>query len=118
MKEIPIILKFCGQHKHSRDIKKELRKKMYHGVQGKFNGYCEAKVKPAGFKIWINSRQTDREMVDSFFHEMTHLLLKIRFTRKRININKWHNENLANWMGYIAKMLFADRLPYNFRRMK
>lgn len=116
MYEIPIIVRFGGAHKESRKIKKEVAKNLYKSKAGCLNGYCAAKVNPAGFKIWINSRQTDREMVDSFFHEMTHALLKIKFARKSFRLGQYQAEALCAWIGYLAKAQFGDAMPHIFGR--
>ena len=114
--EIAFIVKFGAAHGVSSKIKKEISRKNYGGTKGALNGYCISKVKPAGFKIWINSRQTDREMVDSFFHEMTHALLKIRFAKKPLKISYRHAEALCCWIGYLAKQQFGDMFPHIFGR--
>lgn len=118
MKEIPLVIKFGGQHQRSHEIRKHVAKKLYGNAAGRLNGYCDAKMSPAGIKIWINSRQSDREMVDTFFHEMTHVLLKIRFTRRPFRLTRRHEEQLCGWIGYLAKQQFADMMPKAFARRR
>ena len=58
-----------------------------------------------GCKVWIYSRQSKRELADTFFHEMTHVFLHMigGFGKQGREA-----EALANWIGYLSKAMLAD----------
>jgi hypothetical protein len=58
-----------------------------------------------GCKVFIYSRQSRRELADTFFHEMTHIFLHMIGKVKKQGRNE---EFLARWIGYLAKMNLAD----------
>lgn len=58
-----------------------------------------------GCKVWIYSRQSKREMADTFFHEMTHVYLQMIGGVKKQGSRE---ESLARWVGYLSKAMFAD----------
>ena len=58
-----------------------------------------------GCKMWIYSRQSKREIADTFFHEMTHVFLQMI---GGINKQGKKEEGLASWIGYLAKAMLSD----------
>jgi hypothetical protein len=62
------------------------------------------------FKVWINGRESERQLVHTFFHEMTHVLCKI------LGLKSKNEEALCEWVGYLAKTQFADLKPKRFGR--
>lgn len=76
MKEFGIIVKIGGR---SKAVLRAVRKIKY--SRGKSYGLTEyygpEKGPLGGCKIWIYSRQSPREIADTFFHEMTHVFLQM-----------------------------------------
>lgn len=108
-----IIVRFSGLDKPARLVNREInpgkhkRKRIY--------GYHERVIKPvdlAGHRVWINSRSTDREIVDTFFHEMTHVLFSIM----KIRLSPAAQERVCSWVGYSAKTHFTEMMPGRFAR--
>ena len=46
-----------------------------------------------------------RELVDTFFHELTHVFLNLLGSRRKQGKRE---EALACWVGYLAKTMFSD----------
>ena len=111
-KIINIIVQFGGRSKHVKDS----ARKIAH-AKGKVYGLSEyygpkGSTKTDGCKVWIYSRQSKRELADTFFHEMTHVFLhEIGGIEKQGN----KEEFAARWIGYLAKLTLAD-YSKNFNR--
>lgn len=112
MIEIPIHVRFSGPHKRSREIKRRL---FANAPRGSLRGYCESHH-GKGISVWVDSRQNDRELVDSFFHEMVHAFLQIGATHGRFTLSNARAESLAFALGYSARIHFGDLLPKTFGR--
>lgn len=116
MRRIPILLKIGGI---DRDAKQGLK-----GIRGRkwlmkgefFGGLTSGKLYRNGrqeYTVWINSRQNEREFIDTFFHEMTHLVCNV------LKFKTANEEALCRWIGYLAKSQFSDAKPERFgRRME
>ena len=113
MKKIPITLRIGGIDKDARRGFKEITGKG-HKTEGEvFAGLTSGKLYHSGhkeFTVWINSRQSDREFIDTFFHEMTHVVCGL------LNFRTVNEEALCCWVGYLAKSQFADAKPGRFGR--
>ena len=113
MKKIPITLRIGGIDKDARRGFKEIVGKAHKSDGEIFAGLTSGKLYRSGhkeFTVWINSRQSDREFIDTFFHEMTHLVCKV------LNFRTVNEEGLCRWIGYLAKSQFADAKPGRFGR--
>jgi hypothetical protein len=64
------------------------------------------------YRVFLNGRLADREFVDSFYHEMTHVLLHMF----RLPVRRKTAENICGWTGYMGKVLLAERMPRRFGR--
>ena len=101
-----VVVEIGGRSKRWLDSAKNLP----HGiVRGKLFGMSEyygpKNGSLTGCKVFIYSRQSKRELADTFFHEMTHIFLQmIGGVRKQ----KDAEEALCRWIGYMAKILLAD----------
>ena len=105
MKSFSIIVELGGR---SKRVKDSARKIAY--AKGKVYGLTEyygprGTVKTTGCKVWIYSRQSRRELADTFFHEMTHVFLHMIGGVKKQGKRE---EFLARWIGYLAKLNLAD----------
>ncbi|MEK7140718.1 MAG: hypothetical protein AAB815_02950, partial [Patescibacteria group bacterium] len=60
---------------------------------------------PNGCKVWIYSRQSKRELADTFFHEMVHVFFQMI---GGVNKQGQPEEAVAKWIGYLAKITLAD----------
>ena len=59
----------------------------------------------SGANVWIYSRQSLRELADTFFHEMTHVFFAVIGGIKK---QKATEEDVCNWVGFLVKRLLAD----------
>lgn len=110
MKTIPITLNIGGL---TKALKKDAREFLGHNkvYSGLTTGKLFLNSDKKEFTVWINSRQSEREFVDTFYHEMTHLLCKLMGFKTK------NEEALAQWVGYLAKGQFADQNPSRFGRV-
>ena len=104
MKSIPIIIEIGGRSKRVKDSSRQIS---YSDgpVYGLTEYYGPKNGATNGCKVWIYSRQSKREMADTFFHEMTHVFLHL-FGGVKKQGNK--EEFLCRWIGYLAKLNLAD----------
>lgn len=58
-----------------------------------------------GCKVWIYSRQSKRELADTFFHEMAHVFLHMIGGVKKQGKRE---ELVARWIGCISRAMLAD----------
>jgi len=111
MEEIPILFKLGGMDKRAYEVKKQIRKKWEPGNKDVLGGYCEWKESPHGFNVWVNSRQTNREIVESYFHEMTHALIQVLIDRKIIKRHRCDTEEtLCRAVGYLSAQQVDDAI--------
>lgn len=111
MKTYPIILRIGGLDKDTRKGFSEVRPRLKKNHV--FSGLTSSKLYKNGrkeFDVWVDSRQKDRQIVNTFFHEMTHLLCKVLEFKFR------NEEALCQWVGYLAMGQFADANPARFGR--
>lgn len=113
-KRFSIIVEVGGR---SRKVKDSAEKIRY--SNGKLYGLTEyygpKKGGITGCKVWIYSRQSEREIADTFFHEMTHVFLQMFAGIKK---QGKRDEAMANWIGYMTKTLLADQYGRYDRRKK
>lgn len=64
------------------------------------------------FKIFLNSRQSDPDFLESFIHEMLHVVIHLMGLR----LNRKDQEFLAHWAGYLSRLQFAYVMPKKFAR--
>lgn len=110
-KKFFLTLTFSRYDKKIRKVQREIQGRHH----GRLFGYNEHVMDKGmeGFRVWIDKHQSPREIVDSFFHEMTHVLVRIlRLTEKELS--KESEEHLCQWIGYLAKAQFHDRMPKKF----
>lgn len=62
------------------------------------------------FNIFLNSRQSDSDFLNSFMHEMVHVVIKLMGMR----VGKRKQEFLAEWAGYLSGLQFAKVMPWRF----
>lgn len=115
MKSFGIIVEMGGR---SKRVKESASKIAY--SKGKVYGLTEyygprGTSKTTGCKVWIYSRQSKREMADTFFHEMTHVFLQMIGGVKKQGD---HEELLARWVGFLSKAMLADYSPAYGRRQR
>jgi hypothetical protein len=111
MKRFPIVLKIGGMDKDTKRGFKELRTRLKKNEMSA--GLTSSKLYRDGrkeFRVWINGRQNERQIVETFFHEMTHLLCRV------VNFKTVNEEALCCWIGYLAKSQFGDACPRRFGR--
>lgn len=112
MKRIPILLKVGGIDKDARRGLKDMGRRL--GENEVYGGLCSSRTntrtKNKEYVIWINSRQNEREFIDTFFHEFTHMVCHY------IGFRTVNEEALCRWIGYLAKSQFADACPSRFGR--
>ena len=105
MRSFSIIVELGGRSKRV----KESARKITHAkdkVYGLTEYYGPSRTsKTTGCKVWIYSRQSKRELADTFFHEMTHVFLQMIGGVKNQNDRE---EFVARWIGYLAKTQLAD----------
>lgn len=104
-KIINIIVQFGGRSKRVRDSAQKITyaKDKVYGLTEYYGR--KGSNKTDGCKVWIYSRQSKRELADTFFHEMTHIFLhEIGGIEKQGN----KEELVARWIGYLAKLTLAD----------
>ena len=105
MKSFSIIVEMGGR---SKRVRESASKVAY--SKGKVYGLTEyygprGSIKTTGCKVWIYSRQSKRELADTFFHEMTHVFLAmLGGVKKQRNAE----EAVSRWVGYLSKMTLAD----------
>ena len=104
MKSFPIIVRLGGRSRHIKTSARVLTR-----ARGKLYGLTEyygpEHGKASRCEVWIYSRQSPRELADTFFHEMMHVFLHMiggKTTQGR------REEQMASWNGYLSKMLLAD----------
>jgi len=89
--------------KEKRDVrrfKEKYREK--HDFLGGYVTHCVRKDSGERvFKVFLNGRQADSEFIDSFYHEMTHILCGL-FRVKQ-------DENMCRWIGYISKVFWGHQ---------
>jgi hypothetical protein len=56
------------------------------------------------FKVWLNSKQDDIEMADTFFHELMHVYIAM-FHNERMSDELEHNA--CKWVGEHAREFMA-----------
>ena len=114
MKKIPITLRIGGIDKDARQAFKRIAGKPHRGSGETFSGLTVYRRHPKGgtkdYQVWINSRQNDRQFIETFFHEMTHVVCGL------LNFRTVNEEALCCWVGYLAKSQFADAKPGRFGR--
>jgi hypothetical protein len=111
VKSFGIVVNLGGR---SRRVKDSARKITY--AKGTIFGLTEyygpRHNKTTGCKVWIYSRQSKRELADTFFHEMTHVFLHMIGGVEKQGDKE---EFVARWIGYLAKLNLAD-YSNEFRR--
>lgn len=115
MKSFSIIVELGGR---SKRVKESARQITY--AKGKVFGLTEyygprGSTKTTGCKVWIYSRQSKRELADTFFHEMTHVFLHMMGGVKKQGDQE---ELLARWVGFLSKAMLADYSPAFGRRKR
>ena len=105
MKSFGIIVNLGGR---SKRIKKSVAGQITYAkgpVYGLTEYYGPKNGGMTGCKVWIYSRQSKRELADTFFHEMTHVFLQmIGGVRKQGR----DEELAARLIGYLSKTMLAD----------
>lgn len=71
--------------------------------------------KITGARVFIYSRQTKRELADTFFHEMAHVFFEFLGGKKKQGKKE---EFACRWIGYLAKMALADYSQEYCRKTK
>lgn len=113
MKKYPITLKIGGMDTFTRNGFKSMKSGLKKGYR--HSGLTSSKLYRNGrkeFVVWVNGRETERQIVETFFHEMTHLICRV------LNFRTVNEEALAAWVGYLAKSQFSDAKPSRFGRRK
>ncbi len=115
MKSFAIVVNIGGR---SKRVKESAGKVAY--AAGQVYGLTEyvgrkGSSKTTGCRVWIYSRQSKREMADTFFHEMTHVFLRML---GGVENQKGGEEALCRWIGYQAKLQLADYSPKYARNFK
>jgi len=108
MKDYAILVKFSGSTKRSREVGAKIAR----GVA--VRGYTESKKNPLGFKVWVNSKLSDREQACTFFHEMGHVFCRI----SGVKYDRKTEEFLCERVGYLSKIMLSDAMPEKFGKKK
>lgn len=109
MRSFSIIVEMGGRSRRWRDSASkiaDLRGKNLYGLAEYYGP--KGSIKTTGAKVFIYSRQSKRELADTFFHEMTHVFLNI-ISRNKKQGNR--EERVCEFIGYLAKVALADYSP-------
>ena len=99
-----IIITFGGRSKRVLKSVKEIAYSS--GPAYGLTEYCGPKNGvSSGCKVWIYSKQSKRELADTFFHEMTHVFLQMIGGVKKQGKKE---EFACRWVGYLAKAMLSD----------
>ena len=98
-----ITVRFGGRTKQLREDAKKIThsKDLLYGL----SSYSLGKKSPYHCDIWVYSRQNLKEITDTFFHEITHVFLRMVAGIKN---QKRREEVACSWMGYLAKKILSD----------
>ena len=107
MKSFSIIVEIGGRSKRVKESASKITSSK-DNVFGLTEYYGPCGSKTTGCKVWIYSRQSKRELADTFFHEMTHVFLCMLGGAKNQGDQE---EMLARWIGFLSKAMLADYSP-------
>lgn len=103
-KTFPIMVTVGGRSKRVVESAKRI-----HHARGPIFGLSEyvgpKRGKATGCRVWIYSRQKPRALADTFFHEMAHVFLRMLGGGRKQGRRE---ENLCDWIGWLAKGMLAD----------
>lgn len=103
-KQFYLVVNIGGRTKYVKEARKRMNNRA-----GNIYGLTEyigpKKGVADGCKVWIYSRQTKREIADTFFHEMTHVFLHMFGGVHKQGVSE---ELLCNWIGWLAKAQLSE----------